>query len=85
MAQALCIKCGSACEYLTEEKVHPDCRNAELLAKTTTVSTPTFISTTANQQESIVDKIKQDRIPKTEISYVPSYIKSKQDNGKNNM
>ena len=46
-----------SCEYLTEEKVHPDCRNAEVLAKTTTVSTPTIISTMANQQESIVDKI----------------------------
>ena len=74
----------TSCKYTTEEKVHPDCRNAEVLAKTTTVSTPTFISTTtANQHESIVDKIKQEKISKTEISYVPSYMKSKQDNGKN--
>jgi hypothetical protein len=72
----------SSCGYTTEEKVHPDCRNAEVLAKTTT--TPTFISTTANQQESIVDKIKQEKIPKVEISPAPSYMKSKEDNGKNN-
>src|ERR671931_684826 len=82
--QPLIFACTS-CEYITEEKVHPDCRNAEVLAKaTTTVSTPTFISTTANQQESIVDKIKQEKIPKAEISSMPSYMKSKQDNGKNN-
>jgi dTDP-D-glucose 4,6-dehydratase len=80
--QPLIFACTS-CEYITDEKVHPDCRNAEVLAKTTTVSTPTFISTTANQQESTVDKIKQEKIPKVEISSVPSYMKSKQDNDKN--
>ena len=79
--QPLIFACTS-CEYITEEKVHTDCRNADILAKTAT--TPTFISTTANQQESIVDKIKQEKIPKAEISSAPSYIKSKQDNGKNN-
>ena len=26
----------SSCDYITEEKVHSDCRNAEMLAKTTT-------------------------------------------------
>ena len=81
--QPLIFACTS-CEYLTEEKVHPDCRNADVLAKTTTVSMPTFISTMTNQQESIVDKIKQEKIPKTEISYVPYYMESKQDNGNNN-
>ena len=79
--QPLIFACTS-CEYITEEKVHTDCRNAEILAKTAT--TPTFISTTANQQESIVDKIKQEKIAKVEISSAPSYMKSKQDNGKNN-
>ena len=69
-----CTSCG----YITEEKVHTDCRNAAVLAKT--VSTPTFISTTANQQESIVDKIKQEKIAKVEISPAPSYMKSKEDN-----
>ena len=72
-----CTPCG----YVTEEKVHTDCRNAAVLAKTAkTISMPTFISTTANQQESIVDKIKQEKIAKVEISSAPSYIKSKQDN-----
>jgi hypothetical protein len=82
--QPLIFACTS-CEYITEEKVHTDCRNAEILAKTaTTASTPTFISTTPNQQESIVDKIKQEKIAKAEISSAPSYMKSKQDSGKNN-
>jgi hypothetical protein len=80
--QPLIFACTS-CEYITEEKVHTDCRNAEVLAKTAT--TPTFISTTANQQESIVDKIKQEKIDKVEISPAPYYMKSKQDNGKNNI
>src|ERR687884_1598247 len=81
--QPLIFACTS-CQYTTEEKVHPDCRNAEVLAKTTT--TPTFISTTpANQKENIVDKIKQEKIPKVEISSVPSSMKLKpQDNGKDN-
>jgi hypothetical protein len=76
-----CTSCG----YVTEEKVHTDCRNAAVLAKTAkTISMPTFISTTANQQESIVDKIKQEKIDKVEISSAPSYMKSKQDNDNNN-
>jgi hypothetical protein len=75
-----CTSCG----YVTEEKVHTDCRNAAVLAKTAkTISMPTFISTTANQQESIVDKIKQEKIDKVEIRSAPSYMKSKEDNGKN--
>ncbi|MFL6381466.1 MAG: hypothetical protein ACJ72S_09275 [Nitrososphaeraceae archaeon] len=82
--QPLIFACTS-CEYVTEEKVHPDCRNAEILAKPAkTISMPTFISTTANQQESIVDKIKQEKIDKVEISSSPSHMKSKEDNGKNN-
>ena len=77
----VCTSCG----YVTEEKVHTDCRNAAVLAKTAkTISMPTFISTTANQQESIVDKIKQEKIDKVEISSAPSYMKSKQDNDNNN-
>ncbi len=28
----------SSCEYITEEKVHSDCRNAEMLAKTATTT-----------------------------------------------
>jgi len=79
--EPLIFACAS-CGYIAEEKVHTDCRNAAVFAKTAT--TPTFISTTANQQEGIVDKIKQEKIDKVEISSAPSYMKSKQDNGKNN-
>ena len=78
--EPLILTCTS-CGYITEEKVHPDCRNAAVLAKTATM--PTFISTTANQQESFVDKIKQEKIDKVEISSAPSYMKSKEDNNIN--
>jgi hypothetical protein len=94
--EPLILTCTS-CGYITEEKVHTDCRNAEILARTATTTeegvvpatttattattpAPTFISTTANQQESIVDKIKQEKIAKVEISPAPSYMKSKEDN-----
>ena len=90
--QPLVFTCTS-CEYITEEKVHTDCRNAEILAKTaataektvttTTTSTPTSASTTGNQQESIVDKPKEE-IGKAELSSALSYMTTKQDNDKNN-
>jgi hypothetical protein len=64
--QALIFTCTS-CDYFTEEKVHTDCRNAEILAKTakktedcvvptataTTAVTPapTFIPKTGNRQQ----------------------------------
>ena len=44
----------TSCDYITEEKVHTDCRNAEVLAKTVAkegaaaAATPT--STTGNQE-----------------------------------
>ena len=67
--EPLIFACTS-CEYITEEKVHTDCRNAEVLAKTvgtkeeeaaattTTTSRPT---SNRNQEEAaaIVDKHKQ--------------------------
>jgi hypothetical protein len=93
--QPLVFTCTS-CEYITEEKVHTDCRNAEILAKTaataekavttttTTTSTPTSASTTGNQQESIVDKPKEEEIGKAELSSAPSYMTTKQDDDKNN-
>src|ERR687886_1970978 len=76
--QPLIFACTS-CEYITDEKVHPDCRNAEVLAKTdaTTAqesSTITAASTTSgrrstidNQQQSIVNKSKEE-ISKAERS-----------------
>ena len=64
--EPLIFTCTS-CDYITEEKVHPDCRNAEILAKTTkkaedgvvltatattTITpTPTFIPKIGNQQQ----------------------------------
>ena len=95
--QPLIFKCTS-CEYITEEKVHPDCRNAEVLAKTastseesatTTATTPTptstSTSTTGRQQESIVDKPKEEEeVDKAEISSALSPMTNKQQKDKNN-
>ena len=90
--QPLIFTCTS-CEYITEEKVHTDCRNAEILAKTaataekavttTTTSTPTSASTTGNQQESIVDKPKEE-VNIADLNSAPSYTTRGQDNDKNN-
>ena len=82
-----CTSCG----YITEEKVHSDCRNAEVLAKTsgakeeeaaattTTASRPTG---NRNQQEAaIVDKYKEEEeTVKAEPRSAPSYMTTKQDN-----
>src|SRR5919197_488573 len=82
--QPLIFACTSW-EYITEEKVHTDCRNAEVLAKTaatteegvaiaaTPATRPTPISTTSHQQESsIADKPKEE-IRKVELRYASSY------------
>jgi hypothetical protein len=91
--QPLIFACTS-CEYTTDEKIHPDCRNAEVLAKTgaptaqesssiTAASTTSgHRSTTYNQQQSVVNKSKEE-ISKAEQSSVPSYVTTKQDNDKN--
>src|SRR5438874_11966903 len=64
--EPLIFACTS-CDYITEEKVHTDCRNAEVLAKTeakegaaaAAATTPT--STTGNQEvETIADKPKEE-------------------------
>jgi hypothetical protein len=91
LSAALDFACTS-CEYITEEKVHTDCRNAEILAATTeqgaatadtTASSPT--PSTSNQQESIVDKPKEEEIGKAELSSAPYYMTTnKQDDDKNN-
>jgi hypothetical protein len=90
--QPLIFACTSR-EYITDEKVHPDCRNAEVLAKTdatTTQESSTITaasttsgprSTTDNQQQSIVNKSKEE-ITKAEQSSVPSYMTTEQDNDK---
>jgi hypothetical protein len=89
--EPLIFACTS-CEYITEEKVHTDCRNAEVLAKTagakkeeeaaattTTASSPT---SNRNQEDPIVDKHKEEEeeTVKAEPRSVPSYMTTKQDN-----
>jgi hypothetical protein len=93
--QPLIFACPS-CEYITDEKVHPDCRNAEILAKTDTTTTqegstiittasttPRPRSTTGNQQQSSTVNKSKEEISKTEQSSVPSYMTTEQDNDKN--
>lgn len=88
--EPLIFACTS-CEYITEEKVHSDCRNAEVLAKTagakeeeaaaatTTASRPTG---NRNQEEAaIVDKHKEEEeTVKAEPRSASSYMTTKQDN-----
>src|SRR5919199_809152 len=87
--QPLIFACTS-CEYITEEKVHTDCRNAEILAKTatttqedTTIAAPNTAttlgpaSTTGNQQQSIVNKPKVGEAKQGSASY---YMTKQQDN-----
>src|SRR6266496_114147 len=83
--EPLIFACTS-CDYITEEKVHTDCRNAEVLAKTAATqegaaaaaaTTPT--PTTGNQEESIVDRPKEETV-KAEPSSASSYLTREQDN-----
>ena len=65
--EPLIFACTS-CDYITEEKVHTDCRNAEVLAKTAGAkeeATPTntitaSIPTVRNRKETIADKPKEE-------------------------
>src|SRR4051812_9438691 len=85
--EPLVFACTS-CDYITEEKVHTDCRNAEVLAKTeakeeepaATIRAPT--PTTRNQEEeSIVNKPKEEEeTVKAEPSSALSYMTREQDN-----
>ena len=87
--EPLTFACTS-CEYITEEKVHTDCRNAEILSKTagtkeeeatatTTTSSPT--SNRNQEEEAIVDKHKEEEEKvKAEARSAPSYMTTKQDN-----
>jgi hypothetical protein len=95
--EPLIFACTS-CEYITEEKVHTDCRNAEVLAKTagvkeeeaavatTTTTTSSKPTSNRNQEEAIVvDKHKEEKeeTVKAEPRSAPSYyMTTKQD--KNN-
>jgi hypothetical protein len=86
--EPLIFACTS-CEYITEEKVHPDCRNAEVLTNTgeTTgdqgaaaiaVKTPT----TSNQKDNVLDKPKEETA-KIELSSAQSHMTTKQDDDNN--
>jgi len=86
--EPLIFACTS-CDYITEEKVHTDCRNAEVLAKTTTeegaaatIPTPT---TSNQEEESIVNKSKEEETVKAEPSSASSYLTREQDNKNNNV
>jgi hypothetical protein len=83
--QPLIFGCTS-CEYITEEKVHSDCINAQVLSKPT-VAKEAQIATTAaattaaskpisnkNQEEAIVVKHQEEEIVK-----MPAYMKENQD------
>jgi hypothetical protein len=86
--EPLTFACTS-CEYITEEKVHTDCRNAKVLAKTAGVKEEESTTTTASrptsnrnqEEEVIVDKHKEEEEKvKAEPRSVPSYMTTKQDN-----
>src|SRR5215208_5543553 len=79
--EPLIFACTS-CEYITEEKVHTDCRNAEVLAKTAgakkeeeaAATTTTASSPTSNRNQ------EEEETVKAEPRSVPSYMTTKQDN-----
>jgi hypothetical protein len=83
--EPLIFACTS-CDYITEEKVHTDCRNAEVLAKTavakeeeaaaaTTVSSPRSNNNRNQEEATIVDKHKQEeKMVRTESHSAPSYM-----------
>jgi hypothetical protein len=90
--EPLTFACTS-CEYITEEKVHTDCRNAEVLAKTAgakeeeaaTTTTASRSTSNRNQEEAaIVDKHKEEEeeeeTAKAEPRSAPSYMTTQQDN-----
>jgi hypothetical protein len=85
----------TSCDYITEEKVHTDCRNAEVLAKTAgskeeeaaaTTTTAARPTSNKNQEEAIVvDKHKEEEeTVKAEPHSAPSYMPTKQDNKNSN-
>ncbi len=81
--EPLIFTCTS-CDYVTEEKVHTDCRNAEVLAKTEAKEEPAH--TTGNkEEESIVDKPREEQTVKAEPSSASSYMTREQDKENNNV
>jgi hypothetical protein len=92
LCQELLIFACTSYDYITEEKVHTDCRNAEVLAKTAgpkEEATPTntitaSIPTVRNLEETIVDKPKEETV-KVEPSSASSYMTREQDTKNNNV
>ena len=90
--EPLIFACTS-CDYITEEKVHTDCRNAEVLAKTAGTkeeATPTntitaSIPTARNREETIADKPKEEETVRAEPSSASSYMTREQDTKNNNV
>src|SRR6266496_318313 len=83
--EPLIFACTS-CDYITEEKVHTDCRNAEVLAKIeakeeTAATTTAPTHTTGNKEEGIIDKPKEEETEtvKAEPPSALSYMTTKQD------
>jgi hypothetical protein len=83
--EPLIFACTS-CEYITEEKVHTDCRNAEVLAKTggakeeeVAVTTTASMRGSNRNQETIVDKHKEEMVRAGPHS-APSYMAKNEDN-----
>src|SRR4026209_2448600 len=77
--EPLIFACTS-CDYITEEKVHTDCRNAKVLAKTgSKEELATTDTTTAppHTTGSIVDKPKEETV-KAKPRSVPSYMTREQ-------
>jgi hypothetical protein len=92
--QPLVFACPS-CDYITEEKVHAECRNAEVLAKTIGANeeaTPAntiaaSMPTAMNREETIADKPKEEEeTVKAEPSFPSSssYMTTEQDTKNNN-
>ena len=97
--EPLIFTCTS-CNYITEEKVHTDCRNAKILAKTattteegvvpatttaTTATTPApTFISTTGNQQESIFNKPKKEIGKAELSSALSYMTTKQDNDKNN-
>jgi len=88
--QPLIFACTS-CDYITDEKVHTDCRNAEVLANTGettrdegTAAITTKTPTIGNQKDSVLDKPKEETA-KTELPSVQSHMTTKQDDDNNNV
>ena len=84
--EPLIFACTS-CEYITEEKVHSDCRNTEVLAKTAGAKEEAAATTTTSRprsnrylEEAIADKYKEEEMVKAEPHSAASYMAKNQDN-----